>query len=98
MFILRKASAQAALRSFDAAGQGAIPTPARPDPERVKFVRIAYVIDLTRPGGMFAAEAFRMRNGDVIYVTDAPAARWLKILNALAPAVNFASSATALAP
>jgi capsular polysaccharide export protein len=60
-------------------------------------VRAAYLLDLTRPGGMFTAKAFQIRDGDVIYVTDAPSVRWMKVLGALAPAVNFVGSARGLA-
>ena len=58
--------------------------------------RVAYVIDLTKPGGMFTADSFQMRDGDVLYVTEAPIVLWFKILKAVAPTVNFASSATTL--
>ncbi|MGG7565567.1 polysaccharide biosynthesis/export family protein [Rhodovulum sp. DZ06] len=60
-------------------------------------VRTAYLLDLTRPGGMFTAGAFQLRDGDTVYVTDAPAVRWIRVLNALAPAVNFVGSARSLA-
>ncbi len=58
--------------------------------------RVAYVIDMTQPGGMFTADSFQMRDGDVLYVTEAPAVLWMKILKAVAPTVNFVSSATTL--
>lgn len=67
-----------------------------PPPPDGAPVRTAYLIDLTAPGGMFAAAAFEIRDGDVVYATDAPSVRWLKILNALAPLVNFAGSARSL--
>ena len=59
--------------------------------------RIAYIIDLTQPAGLFLAREFMMRNGDTIYVTTAPFVRWLKILGSVAPMVNFAASASTLA-
>lgn len=60
-------------------------------------VRLVYLIDLARPGGMFTASAFPIRDGDVVYVTEAPLVRWIKVLNALAPVVNFAGSVNNLA-
>ncbi|MEO0998997.1 MAG: polysaccharide biosynthesis/export family protein [Pseudomonadota bacterium] len=65
----------------------------RVDPEPQ---RMAYVIDLTQPAGLFVADQFEMRDGDTIYVTESPFVRFQRILSAVAPAVNFASSATTL--
>lgn len=59
--------------------------------------RVAYIIDLTQPAGLFLAREFMMRNGDTIYVTTAPFVRWLKILGAVSPMVNFAASTSTLA-
>lgn len=56
-------------------------------------VRIAYILDLTRPEGMFLARDFAMRDGDTLYVTTAPYVRWMKILQAIAPVVNFGGAA-----
>ncbi|MFK7943803.1 MAG: polysaccharide biosynthesis/export family protein [Paracoccaceae bacterium] len=55
--------------------------------------RVAYIIDLTQPAGMFLARDFMMRDGDTIYVTTAPFVRWLKILQAVTPLVNTAGAA-----
>ncbi|MEM1298238.1 MAG: polysaccharide biosynthesis/export family protein [Pseudomonadota bacterium] len=54
--------------------------------------RVAYIIDLTQPAGMFLARDFMMRDGDTIYVTTAPFVRWLKILQAVTPLVNTAGA------
>lgn len=59
--------------------------------------RIAYLIDLTRPGGMFLAREFTLRDGDTLYVTSAPFTSWIKILQSIAPLVTFAGSAKTLA-
>lgn len=67
------------------------------DPGAAGPVRLVYLIDLTRPGGMFTAQSFAIRDGDVVYVTEAPLVRWIKILSALAPVVNFAGSVNNLA-
>ena len=58
--------------------------------------RIAYVFDLTQPAGLFLARDFKMRDRDTIYVTTAPFVRWLKILQSVAPLVNFSASARTL--
>ena len=59
--------------------------------------RVVYLIDLTEPGGMFLAREFIMRDGDTLYVTTAPFTRWMKVLQSIAPLVNFAGSAKTLA-
>lgn len=58
--------------------------------------RTAYLIDLTSGQGMFAADAFEIRDGDSIYATTAPFTRWQKVLGAVVPTVNFAASAATL--
>ena len=45
--------------------------------------RFAYVLDLTKPDGMFLARDFVIRDGDTVYVTEAPFAQWQKMLNAI---------------
>lgn len=58
--------------------------------------RVVYVIDLTRPAAMFLARDFMMRDRDVIYVTNAPYVRWMKVLQAVSPLVNFSASVRTL--
>ncbi|MEM9011657.1 MAG: polysaccharide biosynthesis/export family protein [Pseudomonadota bacterium] len=60
--------------------------------------RVAYLIDLTQPGGMFTAADFFIRDGDTVYVTEAPLVQAQKILGAIVPFVNFAGSAASLGP
>lgn len=62
------------------------------DAEFLDPIRVAYVLDLTRPGGMFTASSFTIRDGDTVYVTEAPLVRWIKIMSAISPVVNFAGS------
>lgn len=38
--------------------------------------RMAYVLDLTRPNGLFLARDFLIRAGDTVYVTEAPYVQW----------------------
>jgi polysaccharide export outer membrane protein len=45
--------------------------------------RMVYVLDLTRPNGMFMARDFAVRDEDTIYVTEAPFAQWSKVISAL---------------
>ena len=67
-----------------------------PDEQVVEPQRVAYIVDLTQPAGMFLARDFMMRDGDTIYVTTAPFVRWLKILSAITPLINTAGSARSL--
>ena len=45
--------------------------------------RMVYVLDLTRPNGMFMARDFVIRDDDTLYVTEAPFAQWSKTISAL---------------
>lgn len=58
--------------------------------------RMAYLIDLTTPEGLFAARDFIIRDGDTVYMTEAPFAAWSRVLAVAVTAVNFTSSATNL--
>lgn len=54
--------------------------------------RMAYVLDLTRPNGLFLARDFLIRDGDTVYVTEAPYVQWQKRLAALIGPLNSANS------
>lgn len=43
--------------------------------------RMAYLIDLTKPEGLFAARDFIIRDEDTIYITEAPIASWSRMLS-----------------
>ena len=45
--------------------------------------RVAYVLDLTETNGMFTARDFAIRDGDTVYVTEAPFVTWNKTISAL---------------
>jgi len=45
--------------------------------------RLIYVLDLTKPNGMFMARDFSVRDDDTLYVTEAPFAQWSKVISAL---------------
>ncbi|QFU08682.1 Polysaccharide biosynthesis/export protein [Rhodobacteraceae bacterium THAF1] len=54
--------------------------------------RMVYVLDLTRPTGMFEARDFAIRDGDTVYVTEAPYVQWQKTLSALTGATGAATT------
>lgn len=68
-----------------------------PDARVVAPTRMVYTIDLAQPGGMLTAASFSIRDGDILYATEAPAVRFIKALSAVAPVINFAGSANNLA-
>ena len=55
-------------------------------------VRMAYVLDLTQPSGIFNARDFMIRDNDTIYVTEAPYVQWSKTLAALTGTANSANA------
>ncbi len=59
--------------------------------------RMVYVLDLTEPNGMFMARDFAVRDGDTLYVTEAPFTQWNKTISAMTGslgAVNTLSNAS----
>ena len=54
--------------------------------------RMIYVLDLTQPNGMFEARDFLIRDGDTVYVTEAPYVQWNKTLSALTGATGATSN------
>lgn len=50
--------------------------------------RFAYIIDLTQPTGMFTARDFNIRDGDTLYITEAPFVAWDKIIAATLGSLN----------
>ena len=61
--------------------------------------RFVYVLDLTQPTGMFEARDFLVRDGDTVYVTEAPYVQWTKTLSAITgstAAANTLATATGL--
>lgn len=53
--------------------------------------RMVYVLDLTQPNGMFVARDFVIRDGDTLYVTEAPFTQWDKTIASLTGALSSAS-------
>jgi polysaccharide biosynthesis/export protein len=63
-------------------------------PDLIGDQRIIYVLDLTEPTGLFEARDFLIRDGDTLYVTEAPFVQWQKTLGAI---TGTTSAATGLA-
>ena len=54
--------------------------------------RMVYVLDLTEPTGLFEARDFQIRDGDTLYVTEAPFVQWQKTLAAITGTTGAATS------
>ncbi|MDC0736866.1 polysaccharide biosynthesis/export family protein [Cognatishimia sp. SS12] len=59
--------------------------------------RLVYVLDLTEPNGMFRARDFVIRDGDTLYVTEAPFTTWDKTISSITGSATSVSSLTTLA-
>jgi polysaccharide export outer membrane protein len=60
-------------------------------PDLIGDQRIVYVLDLTEPTGLFEARDFQIRNGDTLYVTEAPFVQWQKTLGAITGTTSAAT-------
>ncbi|PTQ71297.1 polysaccharide biosynthesis/export family protein [Celeribacter persicus] len=58
--------------------------------------RLIYVLDLTQPNGLFLARDFLIRDGDTLYVTEAPFTQWQKTLGAITGTVSSADTLASL--
>ncbi len=63
-------------------------------PDLVGEQRMVYVLDLTEPSGMFQARDFLIRDGDTIYVTEAPFVQWTKTIQAITGTAGAANTLT----
>ncbi len=63
-------------------------------PDLVGTQRVVYVLDLTRPNGMFAARDFAIRDGDTVYVTEAPFVQFSKVISAITGTLDAAVATT----
>ena len=61
-------------------------------PELIGDQRIIYVLNLTEPTGLFEARDFQIRDGDTLYVTEAPFVQWQKTLGAITGSTTAASN------
>lgn len=59
--------------------------------------RVAYILNLTEPQGLFAAREFVIRDEDTLYITEAPFASWSRVLSVATTTVSLAGSTAALA-
>lgn len=59
--------------------------------------RMVYLLNLTEPNGMFLARDFVIRDGDTVYVTEAPFVQWTKVLSALTSTVGSIGTLTTAA-
>lgn len=67
------------------------------DPSLIGTQRVVYVLDLTRPNGMFMARDFAIRDGDTVYVTEAPFTQFSKVIAALFGTLNTIDTAATAA-
>ena len=58
--------------------------------------RMVYVLDLTSANGVFVARDFLIRDGDTLYVTEAPYTQFNKVLQAIVAPVGTAASLQSL--
>ena len=54
--------------------------------------RLVYVLNLTEPNGLFLARDFVIRDGDTVYVTEAPFVQWQKTLGAVTGSISAADT------
>ena len=54
--------------------------------------RLVYLLNLTEPNGLFLARDFLIRDGDTVYVTEAPFVQWQKTIGAITGAAQSADS------
>ncbi|HGG05627.1 MAG TPA: polysaccharide export protein [Aliiroseovarius sp.] len=59
--------------------------------------RMVYVLNLTEPNGMFMARDFVIRDGDTVYVTEAPYVQWTKVLTAVTGTIGAVDTLTTAA-
>mgnify|MGYP001271404446 CR=1 FL=1 len=59
--------------------------------------RLIYVLNLTAPNGMFMARDFQIRDGDTLYVTEASAVTWNRLISSLSGTLSATGSAVSIA-
>ncbi len=59
--------------------------------------RLIYVLNLTAPNGMFEARDFVIRDGDTVYVTEAPFVQWQKALSVFSSTASGANAVSTAA-
>ncbi len=66
------------------------------DPTLTGTQRVVYVLDLTKPNGMFMARDFAIRDQDTVYVTEAPFVQFNKTIAAIFGTLSSATNAASL--
>ncbi|MEO0343227.1 MAG: polysaccharide biosynthesis/export family protein [Pseudomonadota bacterium] len=56
--------------------------------------RVVYVLDFTKPNGIFRARDFQVKDGDTVLVTEAPFSQWTKAINAILSTATTAENLT----
>jgi polysaccharide export outer membrane protein len=56
--------------------------------------RMVYVLDLTQPNALFMARDFSVRDGDTLYVTEAPFTQWSRAIAALTGSLTAVDTLT----
>ena len=59
--------------------------------------RVIYILNLTDPNGLFVARDFAIKDGDTVFVTEAPFAQFTKVLTSVAAPLTTAGSISQLA-
>ena len=57
---------------------------------------VIYLFDITQGSGMFLADRMKMRDDDILFVTDAPFARFQTVAGVLASTIGFAGSVSSI--
>jgi polysaccharide biosynthesis/export protein len=86
----------------DGRAEGRYPTPATEQAELAatpapQFSSTVYHLDMTRPEALCGAGQFALRDGDLVYVSNAPFTDARKVLSIILPSVGFAGSVSNLA-
>ena len=58
--------------------------------------RVVYVLNLTKPNGMFMARDFVIHDGDTLYVTEAPFTQWSKVISSITGSASSLNSVSNL--
>ena len=58
--------------------------------------RLIYVLNLKQPNGIFLARDFVIRDGDTLFVTEAPYTQWTKTISLVAGSLSPFANVTTL--
>lgn len=67
------------------------------EPDLIGTQRVVYVLDLTQPTGMFMARDFAIRDGDTVFVTEAPFVQFNKTIAAITGSLTQVGGAANIA-